>query len=35
MMQTITNDELNSNEKDTILVNKVAELERYVETFEK
>jgi len=35
IMQTITNDELNSNEKDTILVNKVAELERYVETFEK
>ena len=35
IMQTVINDELNSNEKDTILVNKVAELERYVETFEK
>lgn len=35
IMQTVTNDELNSNEKDTILVNKIAELERYVETFEK
>lgn len=34
IMQTINNRELTSNEKDKVLIDKIAELERYVETFE-
>lgn len=34
IMQNINNTELTSNEKDEVLIDKIAELERYVETFE-
>lgn len=33
-MQTVHNTEMTPNEKDEVLIDKIAELERYVETFE-
>lgn len=34
IMQTVHNTEMTPNEKDEVLIDKIAELERYVETFE-